>query len=69
MSITKTRQVLSFQPNPRGKEGRRVTYSRQPDDNSDVPTQVKIDVCTWDELGCPEDITITIEPGDLLNEV
>lgn len=34
-----------------------------------VHRKFMLDVDTWDELGEPEVVTITIEPGDRLNEV
>lgn len=30
-------------------------------------TQVLMDIGLWEDMGGPEEITITIEPGDLLN--
>jgi hypothetical protein len=29
--------------------------------------RVELDIEDWDEMGRPEEITVTIEPGDLLN--
>jgi hypothetical protein len=39
-----------------------------PDDSGGwVPDQYLCDVDMWDDLGQPDTITVTVEPGDLLN--
>jgi len=38
-------------------------------DKGIVPgVEVAIPIRVWEDFGCPKEITVTIEPGDLLNE-
>lgn len=38
------------------------------DEDQDAEEQFHMDSDLWDEMGCPEIITVTINPGDLLND-
>ena len=75
VTLTKTTRVLDHRPDlspppiPGQPQERPplVRYTREPDDHTDQPTVVDIDWDTWAELGQPKQITVTIEPGDLLN--
>lgn len=43
-------------------------FQRPPDDSSDTQCpRVTLDRDAWEEMGKPEKITVTIQPGDLLN--
>lgn len=72
-TLVKTERVLDLRhdlsPMPKG-DGRPplVRYTREPDDHTDQPTVVDIDWDTWVDLGEPDHITVTIVPGDLLND-
>lgn len=62
--LTRTVRVLDYE----GDLGQdRVRFSRPPDEPGDLPTIVSLDRDTWEDFDRPEKITITIEPGDLLN--
>lgn len=45
-----------------------VRFSREPDDDSDTPETFLLEVGGWVDMGNPDTITVTIEPGNLLNE-
>lgn len=45
----------------------RVRFSREPDDQTDVPDIYELSYDTWIAMGEPDNITISVEPGDLLN--
>lgn len=65
-TLTKTRSVLTFQ-------GADEFYARYISDISDEEeggslrhvSYLRVDL--WDEMGRPDTITLTVEPGDLLN--
>lgn len=63
-ALVKTTQVLQYEGN---LGDNRVRLSRAPDEPGDLPTIVSLDRATWEDLGRPDHITVTIEPGDLLN--
>lgn len=69
--LTKTRQILKL-----ASTARRATEPESPfahtfltdaDEGERVRTGLSITDEDWRELGCPNIITVTIEPGDLLN--
>jgi len=66
--LSKTRFVLDFF----GGEGDEMTFvrKRDPDDEpqSHRVQRLPIPRQLYDELGQPEQITVTIEPGDQLNQ-
>lgn len=74
-TLVKTERVLDLRhdlsPNRKPGEPRErpplVRYTREPDDHTDQPTVVDLDWNTWVDLGEPDQITVTIHPGDLLN--
>lgn len=61
--LTKSRKVLDLM----GLEGDLVRYSREPDDESDIPAVVSLRRVDYVDFGGPDQITVTIEPGDLLS--
>lgn len=64
-TMTRTMRVLHFRHR---MDEDRVVYTREPDDHTDIPSTVVIDTASWRDLGEPNMITVTIVPGDLLNE-
>jgi hypothetical protein len=44
-----------------------ITFVMLEDDHDTVVRTVKIDQQTWEDLGRPDTVTVTIQPGDLLN--
>lgn len=62
--LVKTTRVLQYEGN---LGDNRVRFSRAPDEPGDLTTIVSLDRDSWEDLGRPDHITITIEPGDLLN--
>jgi len=65
---TKTRSVL-HRVDLHGAEGvGLVTFERILDEQDEPQRRVRIDVAAWHDLGEPDVITVTIEPGDRLNE-
>jgi hypothetical protein len=68
MNCTKHRTVLEFRPNiGQGWEGPTVEFSREPDDDSEIVETFLLEVGCWVDMGSPGTITVTVEPGDLLN--
>jgi hypothetical protein len=44
-----------------------AVFSREPDEPGDIPAVVELPVADWLDMGEPDVITVTVEPGDLLN--
>ena len=64
--LTKTETVMHAFPRAGGNPSRWYTCPIDPD----APTRdhlVAIDTDLWEDMGCPETITVTIRPGDHLN--
>ncbi len=67
-NCTKHRTVLRFQPNTtQGYEGPIVQFLYERDDD-EPPESYLMEVGCWVDMGNPDTITVTVEPGDLLNE-
>ncbi len=62
-TLTKTRMVLHL----RTAMADEVEFSREPDEPGDIPAIVWLSRTDWSDMGEPQTVTITIEPGDLLN--
>lgn len=62
--ITKTVRVLEHANH--GTSTHEI-FSREPDEPGDIPMVVHLERDAWVDLGRPSHITVTIEPGDLLN--
>ena len=45
-----------------------VIFEAREDDHGTVEREVSVTKGAWRDLGEPETITVTIEPGDLLND-
>lgn len=64
-SLTKTRTVLEFVGIDE-EEG--PTFTQLPDEGEEFRSHiVSLDPEVYEDMGRPEVITVTIEPGDLLN--
>jgi hypothetical protein len=50
------------------REGEDITFARMLDEPDEAQRTVCLDADTWRDLGSPDVITVTIEPGDRLNE-
>ena len=46
----------------------RGTFVMRNDDDDNVARRIQLLDDTWDEMGRPLEITVTIEPGDRLND-
>lgn len=62
--LTKTRTVLVAD----GRESLppRFVQEQEPGTNARL-TEVALDTNVWRDMGSPTEITVTVEPGDLLN--
>ena len=49
-------------------QGERVMLTREPDEPGDNPTRVQLDKQLWRDMGEPSVVTITVEPGDQLQD-
>ena len=65
-NLMKTRSVLEHQPHAGSPE---LVVFTGPNDEGDESRGhiLSVNREVWDEMGSPEAITVTIEPGDLLN--
>ncbi len=65
--LSKTRSILT-RSTTKGDEDYSRQWFIQVDEETDViRREVYVDIGTYQDLGEPETITITIEPGDTLN--
>lgn len=64
-TLTKTRSVIQIDGDPSEVFG--VQFAGSDPDNLEYWRFLGIDYGVWVELGSPTKVTITIEPGDLLN--
>lgn len=64
ITCTKTTCVMDLEDPDSGKG----FYVMREDDNGNVVRIVKLLDDTWDDLGRPAQITVTIEPGDRMND-
>jgi hypothetical protein len=62
--VLKSRQVLEFQMGGL----KRAFFGQSSDDESDVTSHVDFDVGLWRAMGEPGVVTVSIEPGDGLND-
>lgn len=63
INLTKTVAVLTASPGPAG--GRH--FLLRDDDTGAVERRLIISADLWRELGSPDEVTVTIVPGDQLN--
>lgn len=63
--LAKTRRILHRLP---GYAQGRVVFQAHNDDDGRLETEVTYSRHSWNDMGRPETITLTIEPGDHLNE-
>lgn len=64
-TLIKTQRVLEMQAVETPDEP--VTFVQYEDDHGFLTTAVTISATTWRDMGCPDKLTVTLEPGDLLN--
>lgn len=69
--MARTRQVLNLVNVPRGVEVVARFFREHADDPSDDTLgleYIEIERSEWEDLGEPETITVTVEPGNTLND-
>lgn len=62
--LTKTRSILTLSAVARHY----VQFAQWDEEVGGLEKFVQFDFEHWNDMGCPHQITVTIEPGDLLNE-
>lgn len=62
MMITKTKSVLHAEPS----SGPRA-YVQRDEGTNVLRRKVYLDITTYQDLGCPDTVTMTVEAGDTLN--
>lgn len=63
--ISKTEFPMSFEFN--GESGRWTHFNVVDEETNELEKVLTIPRRTWEDLGEPDVVTVTIEPGDLLN--
>ena len=64
-TLRKTQHVLQHADT--SQEAGYVGFTREPDEDGDLPVFVLAPCDMWEEFGSPATVTVTIEPGDNLN--
>lgn len=64
--VTKSEKLLKRMPGADTESY--VSFSRDPDEPEDFPASLAISRDEFLDLGSPEEITVTVEPGDRLND-
>lgn len=64
--LNRIRSVMHEDPTDRVNG--RIAYRSSVDEGENAPHVVYLDVAAVFDMGAPSTITMTIEPGDLLNE-
>jgi hypothetical protein len=62
--LTKTERIYTHEPQRFGPLER---FAQRDEDTQDLLSSVWVNKQTFDDLGQPDQITVTIEPGDRLN--
>ncbi len=66
MNLSKQRIVMERYPvNPQGPDVQR--FVQHPEEEGEVARGVDVLTQDWEDMGRPDIVTVTIEPGDLLN--
>lgn len=68
--MMRTRSILKYRDMTAGAsmlEPSYVTFEREKDEPEESGRWITIDVNSWIDMGSPDTITVTVEPGDLLN--
>jgi hypothetical protein len=63
--LSKSRSILKLEKN--GVSANSADFCNRDDDTQQIYYEVILPRSQWDEMGEPDTITITIEPGDKLN--
>lgn len=66
--LSKSRSVLEREPNWRDCGDETVWFESVNEDTDLVDRSITFSIKDWVDMGSPETITITIEPGDRLND-
>lgn len=62
MSLVRHQTVLGVKVD----QGIGLTFTRDRDEPEDIPARLYIDRNTWIEMGSPEEVTVSVEPGNKL---
>jgi hypothetical protein len=65
--LTKLRAVMTHLPSPDQDADLRVTFTLAYDDTGVITRTLILSYEDWRDLGSPEQLTVTIDPGDTLN--
>lgn len=65
--LSKTRSILTRSTTKGDEDYARQWFIQVDPDDSSVEREVYVDIQTYLDLGEPDVITVTIEPGDTLN--
>lgn len=63
-TLVKTRRVYEMD----GASDRGIRFVQRDEDTEKVTTRISIEKSAWIDMGAPYEITVTIGPGDLLND-
>lgn len=66
--LEKTRCLLRISRHTRMIPPNTIPFDYDGDEDDVRQTQVFLDKDVWDDMGSPETVTLTIEPGDNLND-
>lgn len=66
--LVKTTSILVRVPSRGDDVSVAFEYANDPRDGWSRHRLVALDTCDWVDMGSPEVVTVTIEPGDMLNE-
>lgn len=65
--LTKTRSIVPLASDQDGLG--RLFFQRTPDEDGDGQgPRVSLARDVWSDMGCPKEVTVTVEPGDWLND-
>lgn len=67
-ALLKTRSILTHDVRFPDDEGGRQWFIQSDEETGVVNRRVYVDSTTFEDLGQPEVITLTVEPGDQLND-
>lgn len=67
-NLTRTRSVMQrLAPPGEIADFAQVTFVATDDENPENARSVAFPVSVWEDMGSPDVVTLTVEPGDLLN--
>jgi hypothetical protein len=65
--LTKLRAVMTNLPSPDQDAGLRVTFTLAYNDTGVITRTLILSYEDWRDLGSPDQLTVTVDPGDTLN--